>query len=58
MAHTVKDYNRRNITLTTSKVGEVVPEYFGEENSKYKIAALDLGIKKNILTKYLIKNKN
>ena len=27
MAHTVKDYNRRNITLTTSKVGEVVPEY-------------------------------
>ena len=34
MAHTVKDYNRRNITLTTSKVGEVVPEYFGEENSK------------------------
>ena len=34
MAHTVKDYNRRNITLTTSKVSEVVPEYFGEENSK------------------------
>ena len=34
MAHTVKDNNRRNITLTTSKVGEVVPEYFGEENAK------------------------
>ena len=34
MAHTVKDNNRRSITLTTSKVGEVVPEYFGEENAK------------------------
>ena len=34
MAHTVKDNNRRSITLTTSKVGEIVPEYFGEENAK------------------------
>ena len=34
MVHSVKDLNRRNITLRTSKVGEVVPEYFGEENAK------------------------
>ena len=34
MAHSTQDKNRRNVTLTTSKVGEVVPEYFGEENSK------------------------
>ena len=34
MAHTVKDNNRRSITLTTSKVGEIIPEYFGEENAK------------------------
>ena len=34
MVHSVKDLNRRNITLRTSKIGEVVPEYFGEENAK------------------------
>ena len=32
-----------------SKVSTKEPYFFGEENSKYKIAALDLGIKKNIL---------
>ncbi|WP_347922573.1 glutamine-hydrolyzing carbamoyl-phosphate synthase small subunit [Pontimicrobium sp. SW4] len=32
-----------------SKVSTKVPYYFGEENAKYKIAALDIGIKKNIL---------
>lgn len=32
-----------------SKVSTKAPYYFGEENAKYKIAALDIGIKKNIL---------
>jgi carbamoyl-phosphate synthase small subunit len=29
-----------------SKVSSKVPYFYGDENSKYKIAALDLGIKK------------
>ncbi len=32
-----------------SKVSTKTPYYFGNENAKYKIAALDIGIKKNIL---------
>lgn len=32
-----------------SKVSTKEPYYFGNENAKYKIAALDIGIKKNIL---------
>jgi carbamoyl-phosphate synthase small subunit len=32
-----------------SKVSTKEPYYFGDSNSKFKIAALDLGIKKNIL---------
>ena len=32
-----------------SKVSTKQPYFYGDENSKYKIAALDLGIKKNIL---------
>lgn len=32
-----------------SKVSTKEPYYFGEENATYKIAALDIGIKKNIL---------
>ena len=32
-----------------SKVSTKLPYFYGEENAKYKIAALDLGIKKNIL---------
>ncbi len=32
-----------------SKVSTKQPYYFGDENSKYKVAALDIGIKKNIL---------
>lgn len=32
-----------------SKVSTKVPYYYGDENAKYKIAALDIGIKKNIL---------
>jgi len=32
-----------------SKVSTDKPYYFGNENAKYKIAALDIGIKKNIL---------
>ena len=32
-----------------SAVSTKEPYYFGDENAKYKIAALDLGIKKNIL---------
>ncbi len=32
MSHTVKDKNRRDVTLTTSKVGEVVPSFYEQEN--------------------------
>ncbi|RNC83589.1 MAG: carbamoyl-phosphate synthase small subunit [Winogradskyella sp.] len=32
-----------------SKVSTKEPYFFGDENAKYKIAALDIGIKKNIL---------
>ena len=32
-----------------SKVSTAIPYFFGNENAKYKIAALDLGIKRNIL---------
>ena len=32
-----------------SEVSTKEPYFFGDENSKYKVAALDLGIKKNIL---------
>ena len=32
-----------------SKVSTTKPYYFGDENASYKIAALDIGIKKNIL---------
>ena len=35
-----------------SKVSAKKPYYFGDENSSYKIAALDLGIKKNILRNF------
>ena len=34
MSHTLKDLNRRNPTLRTSKVNEILPEYFQEDNSK------------------------
>lgn len=33
----------------SSKVSTAQPYYFGDENSEYKISALDIGIKKNIL---------
>ncbi|MFI2741184.1 glutamine-hydrolyzing carbamoyl-phosphate synthase small subunit [Zhouia sp. PK063] len=33
----------------SSKVSTKEPYYFGDENATYKVAALDLGIKKNIL---------
>ena len=32
-----------------SKVSTIEPYLFGEENAKYKVAVLDLGVKKNIL---------
>jgi carbamoyl-phosphate synthase small subunit len=32
-----------------SKVSTKVPYYFGDENSEYKVAVLDFGVKKNIL---------
>jgi carbamoyl-phosphate synthase small subunit len=32
-----------------SKVSTSQPYYFGDENSKYKVAVLDLGVKRNIL---------
>lgn len=35
-----------------SKVSTTVPYFYGDKNSKYKIAALDLGIKKNILRNF------
>ncbi|QZK89564.1 MULTISPECIES: glutamine-hydrolyzing carbamoyl-phosphate synthase small subunit [Flavobacterium] len=35
-----------------SRVSTTVPYFYGDENSKYKIAALDLGIKKNILRNF------
>jgi len=35
-----------------SKVSTKKPYYFGDESSSYKIAALDLGIKKNILRNF------
>ena len=35
-----------------SKVSTKVPYFYGDENAKYKIAALDLGIKKNILRNF------
>ena len=34
MPHSLEDLNRRKVTLRTSKVGEVLPEYFSEENPK------------------------
>ena len=35
-----------------SKVSTKKPYYFGDENASYKIAALDIGIKKNILRNF------
>ncbi|MBT8258855.1 MAG: glutamine-hydrolyzing carbamoyl-phosphate synthase small subunit [Bacteroidia bacterium] len=40
--------NMKGLELA-SKVSTQEPYYFGEENATYKIAALDIGIKKNIL---------
>ncbi len=40
--------NMKGLELA-SKVSTKEPYYFGDENSAYKIAALDIGIKKNIL---------
>ncbi len=34
-----------------SKVSTKEPYFYGDENATYKISALDLGIKTNILTK-------
>ena len=35
-----------------SKVSTQEPYCYGDENASYKIAALDIGIKKNILRKF------
>ena len=35
-----------------SKVSTKEPYYFGDENATYKIAALDIGVKKNILRNF------
>ncbi len=40
-----------------SKVSTKEPYYFGDENATFKIAALDIGIKKNILNKFYLKFK-
>ena len=34
MSHVLKDKNRRNVTLFTSKTGEVLPRYYEEDNAK------------------------
>lgn len=34
MSHELKDRNRRNVTLFTSKTGEVLPLYYEQDNSK------------------------
>lgn len=43
-----KQPNMKGLELA-SKVSTKEPYFFGEENAPYKIAALDIGIKKNIL---------
>uniref|UniRef100_UPI004049FE27 glutamine-hydrolyzing carbamoyl-phosphate synthase small subunit n=2 Tax=Flavobacterium sp. TaxID=239 RepID=UPI004049FE27 len=43
--------NMKGLELA-SKVSTKTPYYFGNPDSKYKIAALDLGIKKNILRNF------
>ena len=40
--------NMKGLELA-SKVSTTVPYFFGDENATYKVAALDLGIKRNIL---------
>ena len=34
MTHVINDRNRRNITLFTSKTGEVLPSYYEQDNPK------------------------
>lgn len=36
----------------SSKVSTTAPYYFGNENAKYRVAVLDLGVKKNILRNF------
>ena len=36
-----------------SKVSTKEPYFTGDENASYKISALDIGIKKNILRKFI-----
>src|SRR3970040_1555289 len=45
----LKEVPEMNGLELASKVSTKEPYFFGEENATYKIAALDLGIKKNIL---------
>jgi carbamoyl-phosphate synthase small subunit len=45
----LKDLPKMEGLELASKVSTKEPYFFGDENSTYKIAALDLGIKKNIL---------
>lgn len=40
MSHVLKDRNRRNVTLFTSKTGEVLPRYYEQDNAKL-VALLD-----------------
>ncbi len=37
----------------SSKVTTKVPYFFGDENAKYKVAVLDLGVKRNILQNFV-----
>ena len=45
----LKDFPSMKGLELASKVSTKEPYFFGDSNSKFKIAALDLGIKKNIL---------
>ncbi len=46
----VKEIPSMNGLELSSKVSTTEPYYLGNENAKYKVAALDLGIKKSILS--------
>jgi len=47
--------NMKGLELA-SKVSTKTPYYFGEETAKYRVAVLDLGIKKNILRNFAKRN--
>ena len=52
----LKDFPSMKGLELASKVSTKEPYFFGDSNSKFKIAALDLGIKKNILRNFSKRN--